>query len=109
MTAIPEKFKDTDRAAALDKALVARRAYARAKSDLAAGRITFSEALDDPELSRMRLEPLLRAVPGVGSAIAEKLMRDCGIAKTKRVGGLGTRQRAALAPAAEAFAVSSDR
>lgn len=96
MTAMPSRFQDTDRAAALEKALAARRTYAKAKADLAAGSISLAEALEDPALARMRVEPLLRAVPGVGPARAAKIILACGISKTRRVGGLGSRQRRAL-------------
>ena len=44
----------------------------------------------------VRVSWLLESVPGIGCVRAERLMSDLRIAPSRRVQGLGERQRAAL-------------
>jgi hypothetical protein len=88
------------RAQALTRALAGRTARARARADLKAGRITLAELLDladtDNQLSSMRVPDLLASLPGYGKVRAAALLSELGIAGSRRIRGLGPRQRAAL-------------
>ena len=48
-------------------------------------------------IGKMRVVDLLCAMPGVGKVRARQLMERIGIAESRRVRGLGTKQVAALA------------
>lgn len=88
------------RAAALAKAAEARSARAAVKSDLKAAKrplaAVLREGQGDPVIGRMRVDALLESMPGVGKVRAAQIMERIGIAKNRRVGGLGTHQLAAL-------------
>jgi ribosomal protein S13 len=49
-----------------------------------------------PALAGMRVADALAALPGVGPRAVERILEACGIAPTRRLRGLGPRQRAAL-------------
>lgn len=89
---------DEQRREAVEKAQAARRARKELKASIKRGEVSLTEVLDSegPVVERMRVWDLLRALPGIGEAKAKKLMQDCGIAESKRVGGLGCRQREKL-------------
>lgn len=78
------------------KASEARARYAKAKRDLKHGKRTLESVLDDPSLARVRVHDVIRSLPGVGSAGAEKIIKRVGVAPSRRIGGLGCRQREAL-------------
>ena len=88
------------RAEALQKAAVARKARADVKTSLKAGGLTLSEVLKSAESSdivaKMRVSELLAAMPGLGKVRAAQVMERLGIAEKRRVRGLGSSQRAAL-------------
>lgn len=44
----------------------------------------------------MQVIGLIQAMPGYGKAKAAKVMKECGIAESRRVGGLGERQKEKL-------------
>ena len=44
----------------------------------------------------MRVADALGALPGVGPRGVERILEDCGIARTRRLRGLGARQREKL-------------
>ena len=54
----------------------------------------------------MRVSALLAALPGYGKVRAAALLDELGIASTRRVRGLGARQRAALLARVEQTAQS---
>ena len=62
------------------------------------GEIVLSDVLksDDETTRRMRAIDLIQAMPGYGKAKAAKVMKECGIAESRRVGGLGERQKEKL-------------
>lgn len=93
--AIPE-LTDEQRREALAKAAEARREKAGLLHSLKDGSVTLSEVLDDPRAERIRVEALVRALPGYGRARSQRLMNELGIAHSRRVRGLGVRQRRAL-------------
>lgn len=89
-----------ERAAAADAALAARRRRAEIKADLASGRLSLAEVLDlaasDPAVAKLRVADMLAALPRIGPVRAEAIMGTLGIATTRRMRGLGERQRRAL-------------
>ena len=88
------------RAEALAKAAVARKARADVKASLKAGGLTLPDVLKSAESSgiigKMKVSALLEAMPGVGKVRAKQIMDRLGIAEKRRIAGLGAKQRAAL-------------
>jgi transposase len=88
------------RAEALAVALAGRTARAHARAELKAGRLSLAELLQradsDERLATMRVPALLVALPGYGKVRAAALLRELGIAQSRRIRGLGPHQRAAL-------------
>ena len=86
------------RAAALEKAAEARKARANLKAAIKAGEKTVAEVLNsDCEIAKKtKVSAILMAVPGYGKARVAKLMEECGIPENRKVGGLGSNQKAAL-------------
>lgn len=88
------------RARALERAAEARRQRSLLRDRLKHGRTTLAEALaaadDDPVLARTRVATVLESLPGVGPARARRVMDELDIADSRRLRGLGPRQRAAL-------------
>lgn len=88
------------RAAALAKAAQARRERAEIKNRLKHSGASLSQVIKDgrenPVIAKMKVSALLQSMPGVGKVRAEQLMKRLNIAPTRRVGGLGANQVAAL-------------
>lgn len=86
------------RAAALEKARQSRTIRKEAKEKLAAGEIVLSDVLksDDEATRRMQVIGLIQTPLGYDKARAAKAMEECGIAESRRVGGLGERQKEKL-------------
>lgn len=90
---------DEQRKFALEKAAEARRARAEIKQKLKAGTLTLKEILERPEddtVGKMKVSAVLEALPGVGKVRAKKIMEKLEIAPTRRVRGLGDKQKTAL-------------
>ena len=51
---------------------------------------------EDEVVGRMKVTTLIETLPGYGKAKAEKIMKELGIAESRRLRGLGERQREAL-------------
>ena len=87
-----------DRDAALRKAAEARVRRAALKDDIKCGRVGVADVLemDDDIARRMRVKDLISSVPGYGDAKTERLMEQIGISESRRVQGLGARQREEL-------------
>ena len=51
---------------------------------------------DDPIVARMKVSTLLGVLPGYGKAKAAKIMDELEISESRRVQGLGARQREQL-------------
>jgi predicted N-acetyltransferase YhbS len=88
------------RTAALEKAAAARKARAEVKERLKRNGASISEVLhagdDDDIIGKMRVSAVLESMPGVGKARAAKIMERLEISPTRRVRGLGAKQRTAL-------------
>lgn len=84
------------RADALRAAARARAEMAEALRALKAGELSPPAALDDPRLARCPVRRLLRSRPRVGEAKSARMMAALGIADSRRVRGLGRRQRETL-------------
>lgn len=88
-----------DRAKALAKAAEARQARAEIRGRIKSGSLSFADAMQksgDPVIGRMKVVTLLESLPGFGKAKATKLMEELEISPTRRVQGLGARQRELL-------------
>jgi len=88
-----------DRKAALEKAAKARQARAALRADIKSGKLSFAAVMkksDDPVVARMKVSTLLESLPGYGKAKAHKIMAELEISESRRVQGLGARQREAL-------------
>ncbi|MDQ2838721.1 MAG: integration host factor [Actinomycetota bacterium] len=88
------------RAAALVEAAVARSVRAAARAELKAGRLDLAGLLDrsadDPRLAAMRVSALVESLPGYGPVRSAALLAELRIAESRRIRGLGPKQRAAL-------------
>lgn len=96
----PPTLPSDDRDAALKKAAAARRQRAELKEKLKMGSITLAEVLDqgrvDEVVARTKVVAILESLPGVGKVKARRLMAQLGISESRRIGGLGKKQREAL-------------
>lgn len=97
--AVPQ-LDPEQRSAALRKAAEMRQIRAQVKQLLKSGEVTFAEVLarsDTAEpLARMRVSDVLEAIPNIGKIRARRLMERLRIAPSRRLRGLGPRQREAL-------------
>jgi len=83
---------------ALEKAQHMRKERALLRQRLKKGEVKFSEILEgnDPVVQRMKVSYLLRSLPRVGKVKADRIMEEVGIDESRRVQGLGKRQKQAL-------------
>ena len=95
--ALPQ-LTDEQRKEALEKAAAARHARAELREKIKTGQVTLEEVLDsdDPSAARLKVSALIESLPGYGKAKAAKIMAELGISSTRRVKGLGARQREQL-------------
>jgi hypothetical protein len=92
-------LSEADRQAALKKAAEARQKRAELREKIKKGQMSFADVMaksDDPIVARMKVSALLESLPGYGKAKAAKVMEDLGISESRRVQGLGARQREQL-------------
>jgi ribosomal protein S13 len=89
------------RTAALEKAAAARRERAEVAKLLKSGSIGLPQVLASGQtneiIGKMKVSAILESLPGVGKVRAKQIMDRVGIPESRRIRGLGTRQRAALA------------
>ncbi|ANE04114.1 integration host factor, actinobacterial type [Corynebacterium crudilactis] len=97
--ALPQ-LTDEQRKAALAKAAEARKARAELKENLKRGNTNLKDVLEEAEsneiIGKTKVSALLEALPKVGKVKAKEIMEELGIAQTRRLRGLGDRQRRAL-------------
>ncbi|MDQ5972860.1 MAG: hypothetical protein QG661_69 [Actinomycetota bacterium] len=91
---------DEQRSAALASALAARLERARLRTDLKSRHLTGADVVEGASDNRvwagLRVAWLLESLPGIGAVRAERMMSALQIAPTRRIQGLGHRQRVAL-------------
>ena len=87
-----------DRQKYLKKAEEARRARAQLREDIKSGQVSLQEVfeMDDDAAKRMKVSILIESLPGYGKAKAAKIMEELSISESRRVQGLGIRQREQL-------------
>lgn len=95
------QLTDEQRKAALEKAAKARHERAELREKIKSGKVSLESVLesDDPIASRMKVSTLIESLPGYGKAKAAKIMDELGISASRRVKGLGARQREQLVEA----------
>ena len=91
------------RAAALEKAAIARRERAAVKNRLKHSGASLIEVLKEGSreggneiVGKMKVASVLESLPGVGKVRARKIMEEIGISESRRVRGLGSNQIASL-------------
>ena len=92
-------LSEADRKKALEKAAKARQARAELRQKIKAGKVSFADVMkmsDVPIVARMKVSTLLESLPGYGKAKAAKIMQELEISESRRVQGLGARQREML-------------
>ncbi|MEM8706390.1 MAG: integration host factor, actinobacterial type [Actinomycetota bacterium] len=98
--ATPPPLSDDARRAALAKAAEARRVRADLKAQLKEGAVGLADVLEraDAEelIAKTKVLPLIESLPGVGKVKARRTMESIGIAESRRIQGLGDKQRRAL-------------
>lgn len=90
---------EEQRRQALEKAAAARRKRAELKERLKSGQTTLRDVLNmrgDEVVAKMKVSSVLEALPGVGKVRARKLMERFDISASRRVRGLGAKQKEAL-------------
>lgn len=84
---------------ALAKAAEARKKRAEIKGQLKSEQLSLKDVLnrsEDDILGKMKVSAVLESLPGVGKVRARKLMERLDISASRRVRGLGSKQREAL-------------
>ncbi|MFJ2478152.1 integration host factor, actinobacterial type [Streptomyces sp. NPDC087659] len=86
------------RAENLAKAVALRQERTELLAQLKNGSLALEDVLerDDQAVARIRVQRLLAALPGIGSVKAEQHLSEFGISPSRRVQGLGARQKEAL-------------
>ncbi len=93
---------DVDRVAASRAAVAARRARAEIKNAVAEQLRTPMDVLEagwadaNAAEARLRVRELIGSIPGLGPIRSSKILAQLGISESKKVGGLGIRQRSIL-------------
>jgi len=89
---------EEQRRQALEKAAEARRKRAELKGQLKSGKLTLRDVLSrlDDTVGKMKVSAVLEALPGVGKVRARKIMEKLDISASRRVRGLGAKQRDSL-------------
>jgi len=98
MTNPPPPLDPEARRRNAELAIAARRERSKIKSALKEGSLSLREVFDSSSAAaqRMRVIELLTSLPQMGPLRAESLMEKVGIARTRRIAGLGVRQRREL-------------
>lgn len=97
--ALPQ-LTEEQRRQALAKAAEARKKRADVKAKLKNGALgltdTLRQAESDEILGKMKVSAMLEALPGVGKVRAQKVMEELNISTSRRLRGLGDKQKQAL-------------
>lgn len=85
---------------ALARATEARRRRAEVKSALKNRKMSLADVFEladeEPAIAKMRAQDLLESLPRVGVHRADQMMKEVGIAPSRRIRGLGRVQRQSL-------------
>jgi hypothetical protein len=96
----PPALTPEQRQAALEKAAKVRRERAEVKEKLKLGSLSLDELLaradGDETVGKMKVVSVLESLPGLGKVKARRLMETVGISESRRLQGLGAKQRAEL-------------
>ncbi len=96
----PPALTPEQRQAALEKAARVRRERAEVKEKLKLGTLSLDELLTkadgDETVGKMKVVSVLESLPGLGKVKARRLMETVGISESRRLQGLGAKQRAEL-------------
>ena len=90
---------EEQRRRALEKAAIARRKRAELKEQLKRGSTSLKDLLgrtDDEIVGKMKVSTVLEALPDVGRVRAQKIMERLEIKPSRRMRGLGQKQRVNL-------------
>jgi hypothetical protein len=96
--ALPQ-LTEEQRKQALEKAAEARKKRAEIKQQLKNGTLTLPQVLarpDDETIGKMKVSAVLESLPGVGKVRARKIMERLDISSSRRIRGLGGKQKEAL-------------
>lgn len=100
MTPTPPTLSQEQRVQASRLAVANRRRRAEVKRQVKSGELTLEElfalAAREECVAQMRAYDLISALPAIGEVKAERIMKSASIAKTRRIRGLGPKQRAEL-------------
>jgi S13-like protein len=96
---LPPQLSPEQRQEALAKAAEARRKRAEVKESLKNGNTDLMQVLDRSSegiVGKMKVSSVLESLPGVGKVRARKIMERLDISESRRIRGLGTKQKDAL-------------
>ena len=100
MTPTPPTLSQEQRVEASRLAVSNRRRRAEVKRLVKSGELSLEElfvlAENEECVAQMRAYDLISALPAIGEVKAERIMKSASIAKTRRIRGLGPKQRAEL-------------
>lgn len=100
MTPTPPSLSHEQRVAASRVAVANRRRRAEVKSAIKRGDLSLEEIFELAEheecVAQMRAMDLIGALPAIGEVKARRIMRNAAIAESRRIRGLGPKQRAEL-------------
>ena len=93
----PPALTPEQRAAALEKAAKVRRERAEVKERLKLNQLTLADLLKEADsnetIGKMKVVSVLESLPGLGKVKARRLMETVGISDSRRLQGLGAKQR----------------
>lgn len=93
---LPPPLTEEQRRDALAKAAIARRKRAELKGELKSGATSLKDLLDrttDAIVGKMKVSSVLESLPGVGRVRARKIMERLDISESRRMRGLGAKQK----------------
>ncbi len=100
MAPIPPSLTQEQRVAASHAAVANRRRRAEVKKMVKSGELSLEELFTLAEVedcvAQMRAFDLISALPAIGEVKATRIMQQANIAQTRRIRGLGPRQREQL-------------
>jgi hypothetical protein len=96
----PPSLSPEARQAALQKAAEARKKRAELKNKLKMGHLRIEEVLakadHDELIGKMKVLTVVESLPGFGKVRARRLLEELGISETRRMKGLGDKQKQRL-------------